>query len=110
MIKEVSNFLDLFPGPDNHTRCFTNILNLITKSIIWQFDVPKAQQNKALDDSLQELQGLAVDIDLEEKAMRDGAEIRSYNNEDNNTDGWIDERERMSTEDVKRLDVSVQPI
>jgi hypothetical protein len=99
MIKEVSNFLDLFPGPDNHMRCFTHILNLIAKSIIRQFD-----------DSLQELHGLAVDIDLEEKATRDGAEIGSDENEDDNTDGWIDERERMSTEDVKRLDVSVQPI
>jgi hypothetical protein len=110
MIKELAKLLDLFPGPDNQTRCFTHILNLIAKSIIRQFDVPKSQQNQALDKSLQELQALAVDIDLEEKETRDGVESGSDENDDDNMDGWIDEKERMSTEDVKKLDVSVQPV
>ena len=110
MIKELAKLLDLFPGPDNQTRCFTHILNLIAKSVIRQFDVPKAQQNQALDDSLQELQVLAADINLEERATRVGVEIGSDDNEDDNMDGWIDERERMSAEDVTKLDESVQPV
>jgi anaerobic ribonucleoside-triphosphate reductase len=70
----------------------------------------KAQQNQALDDSLQELQVLAADINLEERATRVGVEIGSDDNEDDNMDGWIDERERMSAEDVTKLDESVQPV
>jgi hypothetical protein len=87
MIKELSKLLDLFPGPDNQTRCFTHVLNLIAKSIIRQFDIPKAQQHRALDESLEELQALAIDIDLEEKATRDGVETGSDENDDDNTDG-----------------------
>lgn len=110
MIKELAKLLDLFPGPENQTRCFTHVLNLIAKSIIRQFDVPKAQQIQALDDGLQELQMLAADIELEERATRDGVEFGSDEDEDDNTDGWIDERERMSADDVKMLDDSVQPV
>jgi hypothetical protein len=110
MIKELAKLLDLFPGPENQTRCFTHILNLMAKSVIRQFDVPKAEQNQALDDSLLELQALAADIDVEEKATRNGVEIESDDNEDDNMDGWIDERERMSPEDVEKLDESVQPV
>lgn len=110
MIKELGKRLDLFPGADNQTRCFTHVLNLIAKSIIRQFDIPKAQQIQALDDGLHELHALAADVDLEEKATRDGADIQNDDDEEDNVDGWIDERERMSTEDVKMLDESVQPV
>ncbi len=93
MIKELAKRLDLFPGPENQTRCFAHVLNLIVKSVIWQFDILKAQQNQALDESTQELQALAVDIDHEEQATRVGVEIGSDKNGDDNMDGWIDERD-----------------
>lgn len=110
MIKELTKRLDLFPGAEHQTRCFTHVLNLIAKSVIRQFDIPKAQQTRALDDSLHALHTLAVDIDIEEHATRVGADIQSDEDEEDNTDGWIDERERMSTDDVKKLDESVQPV
>jgi hypothetical protein len=110
MIKELAKHLDLFPGPENQTRCFAHVLNLIAKSIIRQFDVLKAQQNQALDESARELQALAGDIDHEEQATMVGVEIGSDEDEDDNMDGWIDERERMSAKDVEELDESVQPV
>ena len=110
MIKELGKRLDLFPGADNQTRCFMHVLNLIAKSIIQQFNIPKAQQIRALDDGLHELHTLATDVDLEEKATRDGADIQNDDDEEDNVDVWIDKRERMSTEDVKMLDESVQPV
>ena len=36
--------------------------------------------------------------------------IGTDEDEDDNMDGWIDERERMSAEDVEELDESVQPV
>lgn len=110
MIAELAKLLDLFPGPKNQTRCFTHVLNLIAKSVIRQFDVPKAEQNETLDDRIQQLQVLAADIDLEEESTRNGVEIGSDENEEDNVDGWIDERERMSADDVEMLDESVQPV
>jgi hypothetical protein len=110
MIAELAKLLDLFPGPKNQTRCFTHVLNLIAKSVIRQFDVPKAEQNETLDNRIQQLQVLAADIDLEEESTRNGVEIGSDENEEDNVDGWIDERERMSADDVEMLDESVQPV
>jgi len=55
MIAELANLLDDFPGPANQTRCFTHILNLIVKSVIRQFDLPKSKGEKILDDAAKEL-------------------------------------------------------
>lgn len=110
MITELAKPLDLFPGPKNQTRCFTHVLNLIVKSVIRQFDVPKAKQNETLNNRIQQLQVLAADIDLEEESTRNGVEIGSDENEEDNVDGWIDEREKMSADNVEMLDESVQPV
>jgi hypothetical protein len=110
MIAALAKLLDLFPGPKNQTRCFMHVLNLITKSVIRQFDVPKAEQNETLDNHIQQLQVLAADIDLEEESTRNGLEIGSDGNEDNNVDGWIYKRERMSADNVEMLDESIQPV
>ena len=110
MIAELAKLLDLFPGPKNQTRCFTHVLNLIAKSVIQQFDIPKAEQNETLDNRIQQLQVLAADIDLEEESTRNGMEIGSDENEEDNVDGWIDEREKMSADNVEMLDESVQPV
>jgi hypothetical protein len=59
MINELANLLDDFPGSANQTRCFTHVLNLVIKSIIRQFDLPKAQGDKILDEAANELLNLA---------------------------------------------------
>ena len=66
IIKELVKLLDLFPGAEHQTRCFTHV--------IWQFDIPKAQQTCTLYDSLHALHMLAVDIDIEKHATR----VRAY--------------------------------
>lgn len=53
---------------------------------------------------------LAVDIDLEEKTTRHGLESRSDEDNEDNVNGWIDERESMSSKNVEKLDESVQPV
>jgi len=45
MIEELAVLIDDFPGPANQTRCFLHILNLVVKSIIRQFDLPKKKKN-----------------------------------------------------------------
>ena len=77
MVEELANLLDDFPGPANQTRCFLHILNLVVKSIIRQFDLPKSKKRSdgrdeleddpTLDAATAELLKLAADIDLEEQ-------------------------------------------
>jgi hypothetical protein len=76
MIAELANLLDDFPGPANQMQCFTHILNLIVKSVIRQFDLPKSKGDKILDNTAKKLLSLAGNIEFEEDelARRDGKE------------------------------------
>jgi hypothetical protein len=67
MIRELQWMLLNFPGPANRARCFTHILNLVVKSIMQQFDVPKSQAKKDnTDEVTKELFKLAGEIEEEE--------------------------------------------
>jgi len=116
MIEELTNLLDDFPGPANQTQCFLHILNLIVRSIIRQFDLPKSKKasdgadegDPTLDAAMRELLKLAGDIDLEEQitvSAGDDDEVA-----DDDEEGWVDEHEDMTEEDLKELAASVQPV
>lgn len=109
MIEALKDRLEIFPGESNRTRCFDHIVNLVAKSIIQQFDVPKAKANESFDDVLRELMVSAEDLDKEELATREGERSESEGDEDD-TDGWVDEREEMSESERKDLDDNIQPI
>jgi hypothetical protein len=111
MIEELEELVAAFPGEPGRTRCFAHILNLIAKSIIKQFDVPKAKKGEVMDDALKELITLAGNIELEERLTREGETDDDDDNiEDDNEEGWIDERENMSREDQDKLNEDVQPV
>ena len=107
MIEELADLLDVFPGKANQTCCFLHILNLIAKSIIKQFDLPKAASDAFLDKATKELLELAGDLDLEEKQSHDEDKD---DEEDNNEDGLVDEHELMSEWEREELDASIQPV
>jgi len=66
MVTELAKLLRDFPGEANHTHCFAHIVNLIAKSLIRQFDVPKKQADEELSATEEELQELAQDLELDE--------------------------------------------
>lgn len=111
MVKTLKDLLEIFPGDSNRTCCFNHIVNLIAKSVIQQFDIPKAKGNQSFDHVLRELMVLAEDLDQEEVATREGecwsSEIDS---EDDKLDGWVDEREDMSEMEQSELDDNIQPV
>src|SRR5208282_5497461 len=89
MISELAYILDDFPGASNQTRCFAHILNLVLKSILQQFDVPRSQASQRLDEATTELRNLAGNIEEEEVRSR---RLNSDENDedDDNVEGWID--------------------
>ena len=115
MIEELANLLDDFPGPANQTRCFLHILNLMVKSIIWQFNLPKSKKasgdddedDPTLDAATAELLKLAGDIELEEQITASAGDNEAT---DDDEEGWIDEHEDMMEDELKELAASVQPI
>ena len=107
MINQLEDLLEEFPGASNQTWCFAHILNLVVKSILHQFDVPKAKANEALDHATKNLLHIADDIEVEE------AETQAAAGDDeleDNIDGWVDEQTLMNEEDKQKLDASVQPV
>ena len=115
MVEELANLLDDFPGPANQTWCFLHILNLVVKSIIRQFDLPKSKKTSddkdeddpTLDAAMAELLKLTADIDLEEQITVSAGDDEVTDDDD---EGWIDEREDMTEDELKELAASVQPV
>jgi hypothetical protein len=116
MIDHLATLVDTFPGAANQTRCFTHILNLVAKSVLRQFEAPKAKGGDVLDDAAKELAGIFDE--LEESEDGDGASRNNSGNdsgesdehEDDNDDGLVDERDQMSEEELTSLEESVKPI
>ena len=114
MVEELDLLIDDFPGPANQTRCFLHILNLVVKSIIRQFDLPKTKKTSDDDedeenDAEKEILKLADEIEQEE-AMAGVNGDEEDATEDDNDEGWVDEREEMTEGELRRLTRSVKPV
>ena len=108
MIDELAKLLEEFPGVANRTCCFTHILNLVAKSVMKQFNLPKAKAGEALDAAAQALTNLAGDIESEELAM--GGDLIGDEDEDDNNEGLADVRDGMSEEEIVALDATLQRV
>jgi len=111
MIDELVDMLPNFPGQVNHCHCFLHIVNLIAKTLLKQFDVPKKDAESALDDAERELLDLAAGINLEE--MVTVAEAGAGNKDDeenNNIEGWVDEMALLSDDERAALCKNVRPV
>jgi Ran GTPase-activating protein (RanGAP) involved in mRNA processing and transport len=115
MIDHLATLVDAFPGAANQTRCFTHILNLVAKSVLHQFEAPKAKGGDVLDDAAKEL---AAIFDEVEDGENEGGASNDYNtaedgerdeHEDDDDDGLVDERDGMSNDEVASLEKSVKP-
>lgn len=108
MVEALKDQLEIFPGDSNCTWCFAHVINLIAKSVIQQFDIPKTKGNKSFDDVLWELMVLAEELDKEELAMKEGECWASeVDREDDDVDGWVNEQEEMSEPEQKELDDNI---
>ena len=108
MIDELASVLEDFPGAANRTRCFSHILNLVAKSVMKQFDLPKAKAGEALTAAAQALSTLSGDIESEEALM--GGDMAQDCDVDDDEDGLADVRDNMSSEELDELDKTLQPV
>lgn len=108
MIEELVDLLPNFPGPANRCRCFLHIVNLIAKTLLKQFDVPRKDASAALDAAEQKLLELAAGLDVEElmtvAESGTGDEV-----DDDNVDGWVDEMAELTEEEGDELHKQIQP-
>jgi hypothetical protein len=108
MIEALEDRVEEFAGSTNHTRCFLHVLNLVVKSILRQFDLPKNQADTILEEAKIELANLAGNLENEELEAQ--KEFDGGEEDDDNDEGWIDERKEMTVGGREDLDVSVGPL
>src|ERR1700683_1787135 len=102
MVTELAKLLHDFPGEANHTCCFAHIVNLIAKSLIRQFDVPKKQADKELSTGEKELQELAQDLELDEVQTRLEETEQANDDKADDLEGWVDEVDQLSEEEQEQ--------
>ncbi|KDR81145.1 hypothetical protein GALMADRAFT_1122685 [Galerina marginata CBS 339.88] len=118
MVEELE---DLLPGFSrvNHTRCFLHVNNLVARTLVRQFDVPKAKPkpgaatDDADDDPDKELRDLAGDIDLEERQPREALLEEIGDDElgpDDDSEEWIDEMAALSQAEREGLQNTLRPV
>jgi hypothetical protein len=154
MIEKMSQMRTEFQGDGSRVRCFAHIVNLVAKSVITQFDLPKKKTNSfqdhenihkrtaADDDELDEdgyevlgwgedgnvadidailtggdpalmaklanIRRLAGSLDDEQQRQREEEAPEEHVN-DEEDDGWIDERWSMDDDELKGLAAEVMP-
>ncbi len=94
-----------------------HIVNLVAKSIIRQFNIPKKQDDGHLDKVEQELHNLAGDVDLENEEAEElmaqcqiDGEIHMEDEKDDNVEGWVDEVMLLSPSERERVEEDIQPV
>lgn len=110
MIDHLSTLLVNFPGAANQTRCFSHVLNLVAKSILRQFDVPKKTEGgKDFDDATKALEALAQEL---ETVSGDADDESPDVNEDEDEDeiSLADDRDGMSEGEIAELEATLAPI
>ena len=118
MIDEMAELIENFPGAANQTRCFLHILNLTAKSILQQFEVPRKKKTgdngddkKTLNKAMNELLVLANEIEDEPSLADDVDEdTEGVGDSEDNGDGFEDERQDLSAEQIAELEADLLPI
>jgi hypothetical protein len=130
MIEHLATLIETFPGAANQTRCFAHILNLVAKSVLRQFEAPKANGKNIPCEAAKELAAVSNELgdasDADEVFENGGNDVGDGMADDDvadddvvdaddgvvddDEDGLPDERKRMSKEELIDLDKSVKPI
>ena len=109
MIEELVDMLPNFQGPANRSRCFLHTVNLIAKTLLKQFDVPRKDASAVLDAAERELLDLAAGLDVEE-LMTVAENGTGDKFDDDNVDGWVDEMAELTEEEGDELRKQIRPV
>ena len=108
MVTELDKMLISFSAV-NCTRCFAHIINLVSKSLLHQFDLKRDKKSgREIDDNEKSLLDLAGDIEGEEYDMakeNDTADEETVDHD--NLEGWVDEVATFTPEQQANLEASV---
>jgi hypothetical protein len=111
MIKKLVKLLTGF-SVINHMHCFLHVVNLVAKSLIQQFDLPKKIRNEQLGDADRELYDVTENLVLDKTkatAAHGDKQGEDEESDDDDLEGWIDKQEELMAKERKQLHVSTRP-
>jgi hypothetical protein len=108
MIYELSLSLPNFPGEANRTRCFNHITNLVAKSMLKLFDIPKKKAGQAITDAEQTLHELADDLDVDEMNTQQNSYASTEEADDNNE--FVDELSELPEAEQAEFRECIRPV
>jgi hypothetical protein len=123
---ELAKRVESFSGTVGRTRCFLHIVNLVAKSIIKQFDIPKNAPASLYDDEVPPAMDVLEDDDDEEEELLQDL-VKGTEKEDertigergegdpedadiDNVDGWVDEVGNLTVHECAELHKTLRPV
>jgi len=98
---ELADRIAHFRGPTTQTRCFLHVINLVAKSLIKQFDLPK--ESSDLD--------MARDLNRDDEAtIAENGDGDPDAEDVDNEDGLVDEIEQLTVHERTALETNIRPI
>ena len=119
MVNELAKGVSAFGGSATHARCFLHVINLIAKSLTWEFDVKKKNTDQMFkvaetcEEALQmELDELSKGMDEENTVTLELDRLRKEADEydEDNVDGWIDEVALLMDGERCELEDDILPV
>ena len=108
MIDELAGLLAHFGEEAGQTCCFLHVINLVVKTLIRLFDLPRGKGKAGTQNMDDELRKLAEDIDFEDFQTRtengDGQDNRD------NVEEWVNEVELLTEEEQAELEWHLRPL
>lgn len=108
MTEELGTLIPEFPGEANRGRCFLHITNLVAKSLLKLFDLPKKKAEQAASAAEHELLELAQGIEMEEAVAI--AEQGAGGDDEDDIEGYVDELLAMDEGDRLATNEAIQPV
>jgi hypothetical protein len=106
---ELADLVAHFGGPTSRTRCFLHIINLVAKSLIKQFDLPKAKDVSTDAESLDS--DMARDLSSEDEAtIAENGDGDPDAEDVDNEDGLVDEMDLLTAHERTALETNIRPI
>jgi hypothetical protein len=111
MIEELGKTLDSFSGAANQVCCFLHIVNLITKSVLHQFEPPKSkkQGSDLFSEGAAELAVPSVNLEDDDN-LDEIEEDVDDGMEDNDVEGLEETCDGMTADEIKELEDKVKPV
>ena len=108
MVEELELLIEQFNGQTSRARCILHVGNLVAKSMIKQFDIPRGRQGEDPGEEEKNLRALADGVDIKDYEMI--GTIGKDPEKDDDMDGWVDEIALLSAQEKARLENDIRPV